>query len=74
MSDATITQRLDVLTEAVKHMARLTGARLTREEVCERLRISRNTLTAYIDKKGFPTPGRDGKWLLEEIVEWETKK
>lgn len=23
---------------------------------------------------GFPTPGRDGKWLLSEVIEWENGK
>jgi predicted DNA-binding transcriptional regulator AlpA len=50
------------------------GARLTRPEVLERLGIHRNTLRTYIQDKGFPTPGKDGKWLLAEVVEWEARK
>lgn len=74
MTEAAITQRLDQLTSAVAAMARLQGARLTRAEVCERLGIHRNTLRTYISDKGFPTPGRDGKWLLAEVLEWEAQK
>ena len=74
MSDTAIMERLDSLTAAFVAMARVTGARMTRAEVCERLRVHRNTLAAYIAERDFPTPGRDGKWLLAEIVEWEARK
>jgi predicted DNA-binding transcriptional regulator AlpA len=69
-----ILQRLDSLTAAMQCFAKLAGARLTRAEVCERLGIHRNTLRTYITEKGFPTPGRDGKWLLEEVLAWEARK
>lgn len=49
------------------------GTRLTRAEVCERLGIHRNTLKTYRDERGFPSPGRDGKWLLSEVIEWEAR-
>lgn len=74
MSSTEITERLDALTAAVSTMARMVGARLTRAEVLERLRVSRNTLNTYMDAKGFPRPGVDGKWLLAEIIEWESQK
>lgn len=69
-----ILERLDSLTAAVQAFARIAGSRLTRAEVCERLQVHRNTLRTYIAEKGFPTPGRDGKWLLEEVIEWERRK
>jgi predicted DNA-binding transcriptional regulator AlpA len=72
MPDAAILlQRIDALTAAVASLAKIHGARLTRAEVCERLGIHRNTLRTYIDSRGFPAPGRDGKWLLAEVIEWE---
>ena len=75
MSDTeSIIQRLDSLTAAMQSFAKLTGARLTRSEVCDRLGVHRNTLTSYIQHKDFPTPGRDGKWLLAEVMEWEARK
>ena len=74
MSDLTILSRLDSLTSALAVMARNTGARLTRAEVCDRLRIHRNTLAGLIADKDFPTPTADGKWLLAEILEWEARK
>jgi predicted DNA-binding transcriptional regulator AlpA len=70
----TLAERVAELTTAVAQGFRLTGARLTRAEVLERLRVSRNTLDSYIKTKDFPTPGRDGKWLLAEIIEWEARK
>lgn len=66
--------RIDQLTQAVQHMATLTGARLTREQVCQRLDVHRNTLARYIAERNFPTPGQDGKWLLAEVIDWETRK
>ena len=74
MSDHEIIDRLDSLTAAVAALARINGARLTRAEVCARIGIHRNTLATYISERGFPTPGRDGKWLLAEVLEWEARK
>jgi len=69
-----ILQRLDSLTAAMTMFARLAGVRLTRGDVCERIGIHRNTLATYIASKDFPTPGKDGKWLLSEVIEWENRK
>lgn len=77
MSEATLTdirEQLAALTSAVAHSLRMQGTRLTRADVCDRLGIHRNTLRTYINDKGFPTPGKDGKWLLAEVVEWEARK
>ena len=71
MQEELILRRLDSLTAAVAGYARLTGQRLTRAEVCERLGIHRNTLPSYIKERGFPGPTRDGKWLLADVLEWE---
>jgi len=71
MPDAAILARLDALTSAVANLAKIHGARLTRAEVCERMGIHRNTLRTYLESRGFPRPGRDGKWLLSEVIEWE---
>lgn len=45
-----------------------------RAEVCQRLGVHRNTLTAYMSDKDFPKPAKDGKWLLSEIVQWESER
>lgn len=77
MSDtevAALSRQLETLTHGFAHLAKLMGARLTRSEVLERLGVHRNTLRSYIQEKGFPKPGKDGKWLLAEVVEWEARK
>jgi len=53
-------------------LARIRGDRLTRSDVCERLGVHRNTLRTYIER-GFPPPGKDGKWLLSDVIEWEMR-
>jgi len=73
MSDTAILQRLDTLTAACVTLARMLGARLTRAQMCERLGVSTNTLTARMRKGDVPSPGKDGKWLLSEVVEWESR-
>lgn len=72
MSETAILQRLDSLTAAFVAMAKLTGARLTRAQMLERLGISSNTLTSRVRNGDVPKPGKDGKWLLAEVVEWES--
>lgn len=71
MTDATITLELRHLRDAVLLMARTMGTRLDRAQVAERLGVHRNTLARYIREQQFPAPGRDGKWLLTEILQWE---
>lgn len=64
-----------MLTAAVQHLTTCLGTRLTREQMCERIRIHRNTLTRYLDQdRDFPRPGKDGKWLLSEVIEWEQRR
>ncbi len=74
MSESALLDKIDALTRAVEHLSALVGARLTHAEVCARLRIHRNSLKIYIARHHFPQPGRDGKWLLSEIVEWEARR
>lgn len=64
--------RIDALTESVRLMAAMLGTRLDRAQLCERMGIHRNTLANRLAAdSSFPRPGRDGKWLLSEIVDWE---
>ncbi len=66
-------QKLDRLTEAVAMLARTQGARLTRQEVQDRLRISSPTLRQRIRDGQFPPPNSDGKWMLADIIHWEAR-
>ncbi len=74
MTEAIIMQRIDHLTAAVQSLSTMLGARLTRAQLCERLGIHRNTLARRLIDPGFPLPGKDGKWLLSEVMEWEKCK
>lgn len=74
LTETAIIERLTTLTEAVASLSRLMGARLTRDELCRRLGVHRNTLARYVKDGSFPAPGKDGKWLLADVVEWEAKR
>jgi transcriptional regulator with XRE-family HTH domain len=77
MSEHNPIERLALEMAAIRRdlavMARARGDRLTRAEVCERLGIHRNTLKTYLKERGFPAPSPDGKFLLCEVIEWETR-
>ncbi len=73
-NEAIMMQRIDALTSAVQFMASALGQRLTRAQLCDRMGVHRNTLAKLMKDPTFPLPGKDGKWLLSEIVEWETRK
>jgi len=70
-NDALLLTRIDALASAVQFMARMTGQRIDRGQLAERLGIHRNTLAKRMAEPRFPKPGNDGKWLLSEIIEWE---
>ena len=74
MTDATLVQRIELLTNAVQALSAMMGARLTRAQLSERLGVHRNTLAKRLAEPGFPLPGRDGKWLLSEVIEWERRR
>ena len=71
MTDAAIVQRLELLTNTVQTLTSMLGARLTRAQLCERLGVHRNTLPKRLAEPGFPRPGKDGKWLLSDVIDWE---
>jgi len=68
-----ILHRLDRIEALLVRFARLRGDRLTRPEMCERLCVSSNTLTARVRRGEVPTPSKGGKWLLSEVIEWESR-
>lgn len=74
MTEAALLEKIDALTDAVKLLAQMQGARLNREQMCQRLDVHRNTLARRMLEPGFPQPGRDGKWLLSEVIEWENRR
>ena len=73
-NEAALMQRIDALTSAVQFMATSMGQRLTRAQLGQRMNVHRNTLARIIKDPRFPTPDTTGKWLLSEIIEWETRR
>lgn len=73
MTEAAIADELRSMRETINTLVRYIGPRLTREQVCLRLGVSRNTLTKRLELGQYPRPGKDGKWLLSEILEWEAR-
>lgn len=49
----------------------LLGTRLNKTDMAKRLGITLNTLQARVKRQEVPAPGRDGKWLLSDVIEWE---
>lgn len=74
MTDAAIIKRLELLTNTVQTLTSMLGARLTRAQLCDRLGIHRNTLSKRLLEPDFPLPGKDGKWLLSDVIDWECRR
>jgi len=70
---AVILRRLDLLEWALKFMAEQVPDHLSRAQMCQRLRITSRTLTNRLRRGEVPQPGPDGRWLLEEVMEWERR-
>ncbi|PUE06155.1 AlpA family transcriptional regulator [Limnohabitans sp. WS1] len=71
MTNAEIIQRLELLTDAINALTQAMGVRLTRAQMCERLKISRNTMTKRVKEPGFPLPDKHGFWFLADVMQWE---
>lgn len=71
MSTMQLDQTLRSIQQTLILLVQNAGTRLTRQQVCERLGVHRNTLATYVRERGFPAPGKDGKWLVSEVMEWE---
>lgn len=72
MSESQLLERIDKMTSAMELMASMLGTRLDRAQLAERLCVHRNTLAKRLaTDRSFPRPGRDGKWLLSEVIKWE---
>ena len=64
-------QRIDALTRTVADLVQAIGPRLTREQLCQRRGIHRNTLAGLIERGIVPRPDVNGRFLLAEVVEFE---
>lgn len=64
-------QRIDHLQATVATLVQAIGPRLTREQLCQRRGIHRNTLAGLIERGIVPRPDASGRWLLAEVIRWE---
>lgn len=72
MNEVELLNRIDTLAKAFTQLSTMMGARLTREQLAERLGVTRQTIWKRLKEDvHFPRPGRDGKFLLSEVVAWE---
>ena len=63
---------LELLTREVRSLRLLLlGTRINKTAMAERLGITLNTLQSRIMRGDVTGPGRDGKWLLADVQEWE---
>lgn len=76
MSEAAqLAEKMEKMVSAMTLMASMLGTRLDRAQLAERFGVCRNTLRSRMEKyHDFPRPGRDGKWLLSEVIEWEQRQ
>lgn len=74
MSESQLLERIDKMSSAMQLMASMLGTRLDRGQLADRMGVHRNTLAKRLQTdRTFPRPGRDGKWLLSEVIEWEQR-
>lgn len=74
MSESQLLERIDKMSSAMQLMASMLGTRLDRGQLADRMGVHRNTLAKRLaTDRTFPRPGRDGKWLLSEVIEWEQR-
>ncbi|WOI43754.1 hypothetical protein [Acidovorax sp. BLS4] len=74
-TEAQLVDQVNKLTKAVQYMASMLGTRLDRGQLAERMGVHRNTLAKRLaTDKSFPRPGKDGKWLLSEVIDWEQRQ
>lgn len=62
------------LRTAVADLMRVEGRRLNAIQLAERLGVSAATLARWRTRADFPKRGKDGKWALADIIEWEAGK
>lgn len=75
MTAQAILKRMDSMASAVQLMASMLGTRIDRTQLAERMGVHRNTLTNRLNAGAdIPRPGKDGKWLLSDVIAWEQKQ
>lgn len=70
---ANLQASVDRLTNAVTSLCQHQGTRLSKQQLADRLKVHRNTLNNMLDRdRRMPRPGSDGKFLLADVIAWET--
>ena len=65
-------ETINSLTQAVQFLCKNHGARLNQQQLADRLGVHRNTIANMLERdRRMPRPGKDGKFLLSEIIDWE---
>lgn len=67
-----ILQELAAVRRQMAELTRAIAPRITREQLCHRRGCHRNTITALIERGVVPRPDSTGKFLLSEVIEFET--
>ena len=72
---AELSAKIDILTGVVRALCNQSGARITRQQLAERLGVHRNTLANMLERdRRMPRPSKDGKWLLSDVIAWESSR
>lgn len=74
MTDPAVVAELRSLRQTLLTLCQYIGPHLSRDQMCKRYGVSRNTLARRIESGHVPRPGADGKWLLAEVVDWEARQ
>ncbi len=69
-----IMQRLDALQSAVQLLTQTLGGRLTREQLCARRAIHRNSLGELVERGIVPRPDCKGRFFMDEVLEYEVRE
>lgn len=69
-----IRANVEALQQQLAQVLKAKGDRLNRAELARFLGIHRHTLRRRLDTdRTLPRPGTDGKWLLSEVLEWQSR-
>lgn len=70
---AELSAKIEILTGAVRTLCNQSGARINRQQLADRLGVHRNTVANMLERdRRMPRPGKDSKWLLADVIAWET--
>jgi predicted DNA-binding transcriptional regulator AlpA len=67
-------EEVSALKDVVHLLVRVKGERLTTTQVEERIGRTRQTIMKMVRHGDFPEPCTDGRWLLSDILEYESAK